>query len=267
MGKPTRTCDNVPASERRFATSKVSCSEYLPRLPEERGMMFRLVLLIILSMIGGPAWADHIKVDGVPRGIFDVNWCRVHAKSRLLEMNHGLCKRMALKYGNKHQNELGKSAIVEICRGHPDRARGYLEACQCHNPGMMANIDHDWPLILNWAKAHADCIKDRDITEQCRPPNYWRDDRCNPPSGGGSTPPPMPYIAAMNVQCSDRSTTSTSNIGRGNFARQIASRESCDDARSKLRSWVGERDRCMEQHNLWRMESWKFQDTDRCRLP
>jgi hypothetical protein len=231
-------------------------------------MVFRIVVAFVLSvgalLPSTPARSDHNQVNGVPRGVFALNWCLVHARSKLLQMNKGTCKRAYVRHGNRHQNHLAASAIVEICRGNQGQARGYIEACQCHNPGEMTNVDHDWGHIVTWAKQHKLCQDDTYIRDTCKPPNFWREGRCNPPVVIESRPP-EPFVAGAELRCRDRGTPS-GNIGRGSVNPQMASSQSCGDAANKLRSYISERDRCTEQNNLWWTEHWEFVDTVPCRL-
>lgn len=89
-----------------------------------------------------------------------LDWCLTRATSRLFEMNHGACKRAYAKHGNKSQNHLAKSAIVEICRGNDGLAKDLIKACQCHNLGVLQNTWNTWPAVRKYAINHKICKAD-----------------------------------------------------------------------------------------------------------
>jgi hypothetical protein len=147
---------------------------------------FTMMIVITLIIIPNISFAFETEYDK-GKGIENLSWCTDpgRAKSKLSEKNLNKCGDELIKHGNKSENELGLSAIKEICLGHDDIARALIRACQCHNiAGYNAVLD-DWPVVVEWAKRHPYCEQWANWVQQatdCRNNgNLWDDDRqvCN----------------------------------------------------------------------------------------
>ncbi|RWQ30229.1 MAG: hypothetical protein EOS21_32425 [Mesorhizobium sp.] len=141
----------------------------------------RLVLAMLLLLLSARSLpAQNVPMmNGKAWSIEQVDWCITRATSKLREPNHGACKRAAAKHGwNKSQNEMGQSAVVELCRGNDQQAEEYIRACQCHNPGIMPNVLVTWPQLREWANQHPLCMNDREAHACSAGGGTWSNGKC-----------------------------------------------------------------------------------------
>lgn len=115
-------------------------------------------------------------------GIENLSWCTdpKRARSKLSEKNMEKCTDDRIRHGNRSENELGLSAIKEICLGHDSIAQSLIKACQCHNNAGYNAVIRDWAKVKAWALKHPYCRQWTKLTEQaqaCRAKgDTWHDD-------------------------------------------------------------------------------------------
>ncbi len=201
-------------------------------------------------------------------GQFAINWCMTKAKSRLGEMNQSKhnwsCGRAARRHGPfKHQNELGRSAVIEICRGNFELARDFVIACQCHNPAEHAVVWNDWGNVVTWAQNHLLCAADRNHHAEGRACEaqgmVWIQGRClprSPPQQSGQ------FFIAVEHECRDMGTPS-GNVGTGRFYTQFGG-PSCEAAKSQAGSWASGADQCRLRQSNWFQVRWTFTNNGIC---
>jgi hypothetical protein len=202
------------------------------------------------------------------RGIEVVSWCTSSgARSSLNELlgKGSECRSALVRHGNKSQNELGLSAIKEICLGNYDNAKDLIRACDCHNPGDFQSVWNDWEKVVAWANQHPYCAQWQEWIDEanaCRSAgNQWDNDRriCIDAVLPEPLSPTFSFFVSTEIVCRSES---------GSIMRmypQFGSDESCSDASTKASTFVQEKDRCSEQANYWRMFDWKYVDTATCR--
>jgi hypothetical protein len=68
---------------------------------------------------------------------FNAKWCRSSGATRTINQQVGeLCAQYRFSYGNAHQHELLRLAIVNAKKAEYYDAVAMIAACQCHNPTM-----------------------------------------------------------------------------------------------------------------------------------
>ena len=154
-----------------FYLSKLNC------------VLFIVVLFSVMIMQNVNIYAKPM-LGGRPWSIETVDWCLSRSGGVPLRSLHGsYCKKLGLLYyGNKNQADLGKAAIIAICRGEFDKARQYIDACQCHqhnNPVVLQNTWKTWNDLVEWANNNVICKLDRQAQGCASNKNYvWKNGRC-----------------------------------------------------------------------------------------
>ena len=187
-------------------------------------------------------------------------WCMYDAQSRLREPNHRACKAAAARHGfDKSQNDMGFSAIRELCRGNDAQAEEYIRACQCHNPGVMPKVMQTWSYLREYALQHPVCQQDTCLREG----GEWRDSTCMTKKAEDLAPT-VPaqrvidtHFVAADIMCRSPSG-STGHVNR------VVGDTSCQAAKQKLDAWAREADRCSEANNLLKMTHIEWRNTETC---
>lgn len=166
-----------------------------------RGELIAVVLLVAPSTVSAQTYPTEYDKG---KGIEVVSWCTSSgAKSSLREkLSKGSeCRKAFLRHGDKSENNLGLSAIKEICLGNNDLAKDFVRACDCHNPGDLTAVWKEWWNIVDWAKAHPYCEQwanwGRQATKCRSSGKIWNDETrtCTDPA-----PQPSPLNAACICQ-------------------------------------------------------------------